>query len=246
MNKFIFKIILFLLFSINILFSQVKFSIGPTVGFTAPVGDYGGTTYDYFNGTRYGLSGGINFGGVFKAKFTSVSARLSVIYSSLKNTGGSEPGDDGYIETKQSILMIALGPEFSFALKSSSVQPYVGVDFLLTSFSGETIFLNVGKGVSNRTVSMASTSRAGVGLGGGVLFGLGKKYTLDIGVKYNMHNLFGKSFSVYDTEGPRYLAYASLNDDRDPVYPNEINDHPIGNSRSISTIMINAAFLFDF
>lgn len=236
---------LFLLFSFGVVFSQVKFSIGPTIGFTGPVGDYSGTTFDYYNGTRYGLNGGINFGGVFKAKWTSVSARLSITYASLRNSGGSEPGDDGYIEVTQNTLTMALGPEFAFTLTGSNIKPYVGVDLLFTSFSGDAMFIDV-RHVGDRSISMSSTSRAGLGLGGGVIIGLGKKYSLDIGLKYNMHNLFGKSFDVYDTDGPRYFAYTSLNDDSDPVYPNEINDHPIGNSRSISTIMINLAFLFDF
>jgi outer membrane autotransporter protein len=240
--KFLFVLILSI--SFNPLFSQVKFSAGPTLGYTAPTGDYSGTTIDYYAGTRYGLSGGINFGAIFKAKFSSISGKVSVIYSSLSNTGNSEPGQ-GTVEVRHNLLTIGLGPEFSFSLTGSQIKPYVGADLLFTSISGETTFLGVSR-VPSGTFSMSSSTRTGLGFGAGVLLGLGKNYSLDIGFRYNLHNLMGKSFTPYGENDSRLFAYTSLNDDRDPIYPDEINDHPIGNSRSISSIMINLAFLFDF
>ena len=65
------KLLVVILFSAAMagsLFSQVSFSAGPTIGVTIPSGDYSGTTIDYYNGVKYGLGTGINFGVVFKAK----------------------------------------------------------------------------------------------------------------------------------------------------------------------------------
>jgi len=234
--------VLFLLISFNLLFSQIKFSAGPTIGYSAPTGDYTGTTIDYYNGTRYGLGGGFNFGGIFKLKFSSVNLKLSVIYSSLSNSGNSEPGQ-GSVDIKHNHLTIGAGPELAFNIPGSPVKPYIGIDLLITSISGETTFLGVSR-VPSGTFSVSTTSRTGLGFGAGIIYGLSKKYSIDFGLRYNLHNLMGKSFTGGDE---RIYSYTSLNDDRDPLYPDEdLKKHPIGDSRSISTFQINFAFLFDF
>lgn len=234
---------LFLIIFFETSYSQVKFSAGPTVGLTAPMGDYGGTTIDYYYGSKYGLGSGINLGAIFKAKFSSVSARVSAIYSSHSNTGNSEPGK-GYVETKQSLFIIGLGPEFAFSIQGSPIKPYVGVDLLITNFSGETTFRGVARVPSDGTYSMSSATRTGIGFGAGIDYGLGKKYSLEFGIRYNLHNVFSKSFVGGDK---RIFSYTSLNDDKDPLYPDdELKEHFIGSTRSITTFQFNLAFLFDF
>ncbi|HEY3252171.1 MAG TPA: outer membrane beta-barrel protein [Ignavibacteria bacterium] len=219
--------------------SQVKFSAGPTVGMTLPSGDYSGTTIDYYNGTKYGLGSGVNFGAVLKAGFSVVTIKASLNFSSLSNSGNSEPGQ-GSVNVKQKLFMIGIGPEFGFSLKGSPVKPYAGIDLLFTSFSGETSFQGVSK-VPSGTYSMSSSSRTGIGFGIGAEFSVAKKYALDLNIKYNMLNLMGKDF----TGGPdRINSYLALNDEKDPLYPDD--KHPIGSSRSISVIQFNLAFLFGF
>ena len=42
--------------------AQLHISLGPAIGYTIPSGDFGGATADYYKGTKYGMSGGIDFG----------------------------------------------------------------------------------------------------------------------------------------------------------------------------------------
>jgi len=235
-------LLFFSVFTLNILYSQVKFSAGPVIGYTSPTGDYSGTTIDYYNGTRYGLSGGLHFGGYFKLKLPVLNIRFSLLYASTSNSGNSEPGK-GSVDIKHNMLIFGAGPEFNFNIPGSPVKPYVGVNLLFTSISGETTFLGVER-VPSGTFSMSSTTRTGLGFDAGINFGIGTKYSLDFSLNYNLNNLLGKSFTGGDD---RIFSYTSLNDDRDPLYPdNDLKKHFIGNSRSISTLQLNFAFLFDF
>jgi opacity protein-like surface antigen len=242
MKKFKFFVLFLLLIPLNLLYSQVKFSAGPEVGYTGPTGDLSGTTMDYYNGTKYGMTGGINLGAIFKVKLTALNLKFGFNYTSMSNSGNAEP-TKGYIDLKNSILIISAGPEYAFNIPGSPVKPYIGVDLLFTSFSSDMTFTDDVRKVPNGTYSMSSATRTGLGIGGGVNFGLSKKYSLDLGLRLNFHNLMGKSFSGGDN---RIYSYTSLNDDKDPLFDGESDKHPIGNSRSISSIQINLAFLFDF
>lgn len=235
-------LILILLFAAPA-YSQFKFLVGPSVGITLPEADYSGTTIDYYSGVKYGLSSGINVGAILKARLPILSIRVAANYSALSNTGvatSSNPGS--YIEVKQKLFMISAGPEFYFNIPASPIKPYAGLDLLLSSISGETTFQGVPR-VSTGTYSMSTTSRLGIGLGAGVEFGIGKTISLDLGLRYNMINLFGKSYEGGDS---RIFSYLALNDAKDPIWPNDLNDHPIGNDRTISTLQFNLGILFGF
>jgi len=233
--------VLFLASSIG--FAQVKFAVGPTAGLTIPAGDYAGETYEYYVGTKYGLGSGFNVGAVLKAKLVVLSIRAGITYTSLKNTGISElDKPQSYVEVKHNMVTIFAGPEYQFQIPASPVKPYVGADLLFTSFSGESTFRGVARIPSDGTYGMSSATRIGLGLGAGVEFGLGKTYALDFSIKYNLLNLIGKDYTVGED---RIHAYLNLNDDRDPLNPAEdLNKHPIADSRSISTLQFNLAFLF--
>jgi opacity protein-like surface antigen len=243
MNRIKFSIaIIIIFFSVSQSYSQLKYSIGPFIGATIPAGDYSGTTIDYYNGIHYGLSSGVDVGAIFKIRLPVLAIRVTASYSQLKNTGVAvinEP--DSYIEVRQSLFTISAGPEFLFNIPQSPIKPYAGVDLLLTSFNGETTFLYVPR-VNNGTFSMSSTTRLGLGLGAGVEFGLGNKYSLDLGLRYNIHNLFGKNFTASDV---RTTSYLYLNDAADPLYPIDPDHHPILSNRSISTLNIYLGFLFN-
>ena len=233
--------IIVIFFSVSQSISQIKYSIGPFIGVTIPTGDYSGTTIDYYEGIHYGLSSGIDIGALLKIKLPVLAIRISAGYSPLKNTGVAViDHPDSYIEVKQSLFTISAGPEFQFNIPQSPIKPYAGIDLLLTSFSGETTFINVPK-VDPGTFSMSSTTRIGLGLGVGSEFGLGKKYSLDLGLRYNIHNLFGKTITSSDS---RVTSYLYLNDQADPLYPIDPNHHPILSNRSISTLNIYLALLF--
>ncbi|NOS83856.1 MAG: porin family protein [Ignavibacteria bacterium] len=226
-------------------FSQVGFSLGPSFGVTIPSGDYSGTTIDYYNGAKYGLGTGINFGVIFKANLPVLNIRAAINYSSLSNSGNSEADKpNSFVEVKQNLLMISVGPEFRFNLPSSPVTPYGGADLIFSSIGGETKFQGVSR-VETGTYSLNNSSRIGIGIGAGAEISFGKKYAIDLGIRYNLINLIGKKFEELPTD-KREDSYVNLNDEQDPNYSVDPNDHPINNSRSISTLQFNLAFLFRF
>ncbi len=241
MRKLILFSIIIALVSGNNTSSQIKFSIGPTIGYTGPMGDFGGTTIDYYNGTKYGLNGGVNFGAQAKLKLLILNIKGSAAYTSLSNSGNSEPGQ-GSVETNMKLLTFGLGTEFHLPIPLVPVNPYIGLELLFTNFNGETVFNGVAR-VPSGTYSMTSTSRTGLGVGAGVEISFGKKSSLDIGVKYNMYNLIGRSFSGGDN---RIDTYTSLNDAADPLYSTDHDKHPVSSSRLISAFQFNLSYLFDF
>ncbi len=242
------KITGFILFAAAILllqavsYSQVKFSAGPSLGMVFATGDYGGSTIEYYRGQKYGLDAGLNVGAMFKAKFPAISLRGDLHYASMSNSGNSESGK-GYIEVKQNLFTIGVGPEFSIKNVSPSVTPYFGAQLLMTFFSGETTFQGVAK-VPTGTFAMSSESRAGFGFGFGAEISIAGKYAVDFGFKYNLLNVLGRSFSSGSDE--RLNSYLSLNDDKDPVAPSDPDKHPVSSDRSINVFRLDVAFLFGF
>lgn len=245
MKRTKFALIVVLLFISQVLFSQVKISVGPSLGLTIPSGDYSGTTIDFYNGAKYGLGSGINFGVVFKAKLPVLRIRAAINYSSLSNSGNSETDKpNSFVEVKQSLLIFSAGPEFGFNVPSSPITPYAGIDLLFSSLSGETSFQGVSR-VPSGTYSMSGATRIGIGLGAGAEFHFGKKYSLDLGLRYNLINLLGKKFEELPSN-ERVDSYVNINDEQDPNYAADPDKHPIRTNRSISALQLNLAFLFDF
>jgi hypothetical protein len=83
----------------------------------------------------------------------------------LSNSGlasSSNPGSQ--IEIKHNIFMFSIGPEFSFSLTGSPIKPYAGLDLIISTFSGETMFQGVSQ-VPSGTYSMSSAARTGIGVG---------------------------------------------------------------------------------
>jgi opacity protein-like surface antigen len=244
MKKLLFVTSLVMLFAVR-LYSQTGFSIGPSVGVTIPSGDYSGTTVDYYNGAKYGLGSGVNFGVVFKARLPVLNIRAAVNYSSLSNSGNSETDrPQSFIEVKHNLLMLSAGPEFKFNIPASSLTPYAGADLIFTSISGESRFDEAAR-VDDGTYTMNGSSRLGIGLGAGAEIAIGNKFGIDICLRYNLINLIGKKFEELPSD-ERVDSYVNLNDEQDPNYSVDPNKHPINNSRSISTLQFNLAFLFRF
>jgi opacity protein-like surface antigen len=223
--------------------SQVGFSIGPSAGLTVPTGDYSGTTIEYYEGVKYGLSSGVNVGALAKIKFPIARIRLAGNFSFLSNSGNSEPGKpNSFVEVKHTAFMLSAGPEFGFGIPLSPIKPFAGADLLFTTFSGETTFRGVSRIPSDGSYSMSSATRVGIGLGAGVEISLGK-HAVDVEIRYNFLNLIGKKFEELPSN-ERIDSYRNLNDEQDPNFAVDPNKHPISNSRSISTFQLNVAFLF--
>jgi hypothetical protein len=241
-------IILLILFAFSGgIYSQklIGIKIGPSIGLTAPTSDYSGETTDFYNGTKYGMKSGIGFGAVGKVTLGPLNGRISVNYSSLSNSGKGDPASGpSTLEVKNNILMFTLGTEFGFGIPLSPVKPYAGIDLLFSTISGSVNYQST-TGVPSGERNITSASRTGLGfaVGSEIAFG---KLIMDFSLRYNLHNLFGKEYSGPNST-QRIDAYTFVNDAADPNYSNASNsNHPIGNSRSISTIQLQLGILFGF
>ena len=238
-------VILFVLTICSITYSQISIKLGPQIGLTSPTMDYSGDAKDFYSGTKYGLRSGLHYGVMGKVQLGPLNGRLSISYASLDNNGPTgEPNST--VEIKNNLFMFTLGTEFGFGIPMSPVKPYAGIDILFTTISGSFNFSgSTPNGLSGGTKNISSATRTGLGFSIGSEVGFGKQFTLDLSLRYNLINLFGKEYTP-STNNSKTDVYAFLNDAKDPNF--NVNDpkHPVANDRSIATIQINAALLFGF
>jgi outer membrane protein W len=153
-NQKAFRIRFFLAFltmlAVSMAQSQVTLQAGGGLGVAFPAGDFGGSTMDYYSGTKYGLSTGFNLHGKIRAGLTGITFMGELGYSSLTNKGNAEPPAQGNVELSQKIVSITVGPEYHFKLPAAPLEPYVGANLALNMISGETTFQGVSK-VSSAT-----------------------------------------------------------------------------------------------
>ena len=227
-------------------YSQISLKIGPQVGLTSPTVDYSGDVKDFYNGTKYGLRSGLHYGVIGKVQLGPLNGRLSISYASLDNNGNANPDQpNSTLEIKNNIFMLTLGTEFGFGIPFSPVKPYAGIDLLFTTISGTYNFQGTAE-VTSGEKSIKSASRTGLGFSIGTEVGFGRSFVLDLSLRYNLINLFGKSYDGVTNSNDRNDAYTNLNDAADPNFSAGNSKHPIGNSRSIATIQFNAGLLFGF
>lgn len=122
--------------------AQVNIKLGGGIGLMSPASNFSGSTIEYYNGSSYGLSSGLNIHGKAKIGLSGLNLVAEIDYSSLSNTGNSEPGQ-GKVDISQKILLLKVGPEFRLSLPALPVTPYIGANLALNSFSGETTFQGV-------------------------------------------------------------------------------------------------------
>lgn len=92
---------------------------------------------------------------------------------------------------------------------------------------------------------MESASRIGIGGGVGALINIGTMMKLDVGLQYNMLNLFGKAWEDSNpAKDQRLDSYLCLNDEKDPLIGLGGDEHFINASRSINTLQITATLMF--
>ena len=224
-------------------FSQgIKLQAGAGIGYEIPSGDYSGSTMDYYAGTNYGLSGGINFHAKGRLGAAGFKLAAEIGYSSFSNSGNSEPGK-GKVDISQKIFTVKLGPEYTISIPAVPLTPYLGANLALNTISGQTKFNGV-SAVPSGTYDVKSATRFGLGVNGGVIYKMGPLMSLDLGVSYNLVNLFGKSFEAVDPTHPQRIdSYVRLNDDKDLV-PVDNSDHIVGAARSISTMQVALSLMF--
>jgi hypothetical protein len=224
-------------------FSQgVKFQVGAGLSYEMPTGDYGGTTIDYYNGTKYGLSGGLNFHAKARVGAAGFQLGAELGYTSLSNSGNAEASGQGEIAVSQSIIFLKLGPEYMINIPMVPLKPYVGLNLALNMISGETTFGGT-TAVSSGTHEMKTATRVGAGGSAGVVYKMSPLISFDLCVSYNLMNLFGKKFEVVTGNVKRDYSYEYLNDDKDPVAGTNA-DNFIGSSRSISSLQAGLTVMF--
>lgn len=234
----------FLLFMTTGTSAQTTWQAGPGIGLSFPSGDYDGTTIDYYEGTAYGMSTGYTGSATVRALFNAFSITTGISYSAYSNSGESEPGK-GKIELAQSITSIVISPEYHVRLRRYLFHPYAGVNFGLHVFSGTMKFNGVPR-VSSGTHDMETVTRLGFGAKGGFLVQLCCNMSLDLGLSYDVLNALGKAWNDRNpNKDQRIDTYLSLNDDRDPEYTVENPDHPVSSARSIETVTVFVAFMFN-
>ena len=223
--------------------AQLNISLGPSIGLTTSVADFGGNPSDYYAGTKYGLKPSINFGAMGKLGLGPLSFNLSILYSPMSNSGVADPTKpNSNADISMHLLTIGVGSDFGFGVPLSPVRPYIGFDLLFSSIGGSVTFRGIDN-VSSSTIDMSSATRTGLGFAAGVQIKL-MSIKLDASLRYNFINLFSKSYEGSAT-GTRDEAYKFLNDAKDPNYSTASNDkHPIGSNRSIATFQIQLGVMF--
>jgi len=231
------------LFSVSTADAQISLQAGIGGGMVSPLSDYSGTTQDFYSGKNYGLSSGYILHAKARLGLLALNVFAQIDYSSLSNEGESEPGK-GRIDLTQNVLSIKAGPEFSLGLPLLPIKPYLNAFISFNSFSGETIFNGVAK-VPSGTHKLEPASRIGAGGGIGAIINFGPMMKLDLGIQYNMLNLFGKTWEdANPIKDQRLDSYLSLNDEKDPLSNLGGDEHFISTARTINTLQITATLMF--
>lgn len=221
--------------------SQITFQVGAGGGMVIPSSDYSGTTVDFYNGTKYGLSNGVTLNAKVRAGILGLRGAGEINYSMFKNTGEALPGQ-GSVEVSQKVLALKVGPEFSFGVPLVPIAPYLGANLSLNQFSGTVKFQGVSK-LPSASYDLKSASRIGFGFTGGVLLKMGG-ITLDVSAAYDMMNASGKSWEDDNpTQDQRLDSYITLNDDKDPLYKAADDKHFVSNARTINSLQIRATLM---
>jgi opacity protein-like surface antigen len=233
MRNIILLFISLLLFNSPQFYSQITLQVGGGLGYISPAGDYSGSTIEYYNGTKYGMSSGFNLHAKARVGLLGLNLFGIIDYSTISGDGESEPGQ-GTIENSHSIFSLKAGPEFNLSIPLSPVGVYFDGFVSVNTFSGKVKFQGVAQ-VPSGDYDIKSETRFGVGAGGGVLLDILPVVTLDFGIHYNLYNLFGQSYTSMVTINPKRIdAYTSLNDDKDPLYQPGDDNYIIGDSRSVN------------
>jgi len=220
--------------------AQITFQIGGGLGYVMSRGDYAGTSAGFYDGANYGMEKGFNIHAKARVGLLSFIAAGEISYSMFGNDGPYNDAGQGTVDAKLNVFSLKIGPEFHFGLPLVPIDPYIGANFQVNTFSGEVEFQGVTH-VNSGTVEMESATRYGLGVHGGAVFSLGG-IKLDLNVSYNLMNMLGKEY--VDAGDQRIDSYKNLNDDSDPDYTAGNVAHFISDSRSLDNIEIKATVMF--
>lgn len=240
--KKLFLIVLFSVSFISITSAQITAQIGGGLSYNLPQGDAGGTTDEFYNGTKYGLSNGFSFFAKARAGLLGTSFFAEIDYAKLSGDGNADE-NRGTVEVTLQNFSVKLGPEIMIDIPLSPVSPYLAPYLMINQFSGEVKFQGVSR-VPSGTYDLKSATRIGAGGAVGVLFKLNPALKLDLSIHYQLLNLFGKEFNAVDPSSVRRLdSYISLNDDKDPLYSSTSDEHIVSDKRSINNMQFKLGLM---
>lgn len=239
--KKIFQILLFTVSFLSISLAQITAQVGGGLAYNLPQSDAGGTTDEFYRGTKYGLSNSFSFFLKARAGIFGTSFFAELDYAKLSGDGNADE-NRGTVEVKQNIFSIKLGPEILIDIPLSPVSPYFTPYLSLNNFSGDVKFQGVSK-VPSGNYNLKSATRIGAGGAAGILFKLNPTMKIDLSIHYQMMNLFGKEFSSVSINHERLDSYTSLNDDKDPLYSDTSDSHIIADKRSINNLQFKVGLM---
>ncbi len=186
MKKYQFLLIILasLLIMSGKIYSQPKFTIHVTGGYSAPLGDFKQPLDTVPEGFPYMMKTGFNFGIDGKlalGKKGNFRVVLGATYNMFSNSGTTPVGD---FHPKVNILVISLGGEWAFS-PTKKVNPFLGLDFTGSFFNGSFDLPN------DPHTKLRSETRIGIQPGAGLDFALSKNVGAVVGIKYHIVNLLG-------------------------------------------------------
>ncbi|HEY4613323.1 MAG TPA: outer membrane beta-barrel protein [Bacteroidota bacterium] len=223
--------------------AQLTIQGGVGGGVAVPAADFGGSTVDYYVGSKYGFATGYNAHGKVRIGALGVRVTGFLDYSSFNNSGNSEPGT-GTVEVKSTILAFRFGPEYAFSLPFAPLTPYLGARAGINIINGEMTFRGVPR-VPSGTYKLQSGVRIGIGGTVGVAYAVAPFVSLDAAAHYDAINMLGKLWENFrTTEDNRLGSYLALNDEPDPLYEPGSDRHFVGKTRSINTMHFTVTVMF--
>ena len=240
MKKSISFVTLILAMFVTTTYAQVTIQLGAGVGYVMSRADYAGTSVGFYEGANYGMDNGFNIHAKARVGLLSFIAAGEISYSMMNTNGAYNDAGQGSVDASLNVLSLRVGPEFHFGVPLMPIDPYIGANFQVNTFSGSVEFQGITH-VSSGTVDIESATRYGLGVNGGVVLNL-LGFKIDFNASYNLMNLLGNEF--VDAGNQRIDSYKNLNDDSDPDFANGDINHFISDSRSLDNIEIKATVMF--
>lgn len=245
-------LLVFIIFTGQVVFTQPKFAVSVFGGYNLPLGDMKGDfpdniltdTIDFYTAKTYLLKKGYGFGVNLKYTYDT-SSQLRVI-GGFRYNAFSQKMDYTTLTGKSSIsntmniFTILAGLSYEFSPKKG-FNPYVGLDLNANFYSGTIEW----SGDTLSTLDRTSDTRFGVTVSAGAEYMLSKTFGVNAGARYTFANLIGRkkqtsssSGTNNDTggSGSQTIGEISLNDE----------DSSTGKSKTINFAQFFAGFTYYF
>jgi opacity protein-like surface antigen len=189
--------------------------IGVTGGYNLPLRQLKGTidSANSESGESYWVKTGFNLGLTGKyAVDKQKKLRITLSGSYNKFSGEETYSHTNTIDfhTNLTVISAGLGAEYSFTPREKTA-PFIGLDLTGNFFSGKTEVTVSPDSVSDHdtfgttTTNLASATRFGVAIGGGVDVAFNKSIGALFGFKYHWANIINKQFNETAGAGEYYL-----------------------------------------